>query len=119
MCSPVNLHIDTSVFPRLTLFCLYLEKNNYLLQWQRTDKKRETEEKASWLRELHWLVLPSKRSTTTPLAMVMILDLLNHCLHSIKRVELMHSFKVRQKMNVKDAAQEAGSIAGFNEKTVR
>ena len=31
----------------------------------------------------------------------------------------MHSFKVRQKMNVKDAAQEAGSIAGFNEKTVR
>lgn len=77
------------------------------------------EEKASWLRELCWLVLPSKRSTTTPLAMVMILDLLNHCLHSIKRVELMHSFKVRQKMNVKDAAQEAGSIAGFNEKTVR
>lgn len=31
----------------------------------------------------------------------------------------MHSFRVRQKMTVKDAAQEAGSIAGFNEKTVR
>ena len=31
----------------------------------------------------------------------------------------MHSFKVRQKMNVKDAVQEAGPIAGFNQKTVQ
>ena len=34
-------------------------------------------------------------------------------------VILMESFKTRQKMNVKDAAKEAGSIVGFNEKTVR
>ena len=34
-------------------------------------------------------------------------------------VILMESFKGRQKMNVKDAAQEAGSIVGFNEKTIR
>ena len=34
-------------------------------------------------------------------------------------VILMESFKCRQGMNVKDAAQEAGSIVGFNEKTVR
>lgn len=34
-------------------------------------------------------------------------------------VILMESFRKRQKMNVKDAAQEAGSIVGFNEKTVR
>lgn len=34
-------------------------------------------------------------------------------------VILMESFKTRQKMNVKDAAREAGSIVGFNEKTVR
>ena len=34
-------------------------------------------------------------------------------------VILMESFKRRQDMNVKDAAQEAGSIVGFNEKTVR
>ena len=33
-------------------------------------------------------------------------------------VILMESFKQRQGMNVKDAAQEAGSIVGFNEKTV-
>ena len=31
----------------------------------------------------------------------------------------MESFKCRQGMNVKDAAQEAGSIVGFNKKTVR
>ena len=45
------------------------------------------------------------------------------CLPAIQRktlaVLLMHSFKVRQNMNAKDAAREAGSIAGFNEKTVR
>ena len=34
-------------------------------------------------------------------------------------VILMESFKNRQGMKVKDAAQEAGSIVGFNEKTVR
>ena len=34
-------------------------------------------------------------------------------------VILMESFKQRQKINVKDAAQEAGSIVGFNEKMVR
>ena len=34
-------------------------------------------------------------------------------------VILMESFKSRQKMNVKDAAREVGSIIGFNEKTVR
>ena len=34
-------------------------------------------------------------------------------------VILMESFKSRQKMNVKDAAREAGSIIGFNEKTIR
>lgn len=34
-------------------------------------------------------------------------------------VNLMESFKCRQRMNVKDAAQEASSIVGFNEKTVR
>ena len=32
---------------------------------------------------------------------------------------LMESFKSRQKMKVKDAAKEAGSIVGFNEKMVR
>lgn len=32
---------------------------------------------------------------------------------------LMHSFKARQKMKVTDAAQESGSITGFNEQTVR
>ena len=31
----------------------------------------------------------------------------------------VESFKKRQAMKVKDAAQEAGSIVGFNEKTVR
>ena len=34
-------------------------------------------------------------------------------------VILMESFKNRQNMNTKDAAQESGSIVGFNEKTVR
>ena len=34
-------------------------------------------------------------------------------------VILMESFKCRQGINVKDAAQEAGSIVGFNKKTVR
>ena len=34
-------------------------------------------------------------------------------------VILIESFKTRQRMNVKEAAQEAGSIVGFNEKTVR
>ena len=34
-------------------------------------------------------------------------------------VILMESFKNRQGMKVKDAAQEAGFIVGFNEKTVR
>ena len=34
-------------------------------------------------------------------------------------VILMESFKRRQKMRVKDAASEAGSIVGFNERTVR
>ena len=34
-------------------------------------------------------------------------------------VNLMESFKRRQKMNVKDAAKEAGSIVGLSEKTVR
>ena len=34
-------------------------------------------------------------------------------------VTLMESFKTRQKMNVKDAAREAGSIVGFSDKTVR
>ena len=34
-------------------------------------------------------------------------------------VTLMESFKTRQKMNVKEAATEAGSIVGFNEKSVR
>ena len=34
-------------------------------------------------------------------------------------VILMESFKTRQGMTVKDAATEAGSIVGFNEKTVR
>ena len=33
-------------------------------------------------------------------------------------VILIKSFKNRQGMKVKDAAQEAGSIVGFNEKTV-
>ena len=31
----------------------------------------------------------------------------------------MECFKTRQKMNVKEAAIEAGSIVGFNENTVR
>ena len=34
-------------------------------------------------------------------------------------VIVMKSFKCRQRMNVKDAAQEAGLIVGFKEKTVR
>ena len=34
-------------------------------------------------------------------------------------VTLMESFKTRLKMNVKDAAREAGSIVGFSDKTVR
>ena len=34
-------------------------------------------------------------------------------------VTLMESFKTRQKMNVKDAAREAGSVVGFSDKTVR
>ena len=34
-------------------------------------------------------------------------------------VLLYQSFRTRQKMSVKDAATEAGSIVGFNEKTVR
>ena len=34
-------------------------------------------------------------------------------------VTLMESFKSRQKMNVKEAATEAGSIVGFSEKSVR
>jgi len=34
-------------------------------------------------------------------------------------VLLMQSFRTRQKMSVRDAAQEAASITGFNEKTVR
>ena len=34
-------------------------------------------------------------------------------------VTLMESFKTRQKMNVKDAAREAGSIVEFSDKTVR
>ena len=34
-------------------------------------------------------------------------------------VNLVESFKRRQKMNVKDAAKEAGSIVGLSEKTVR
>ena len=34
-------------------------------------------------------------------------------------VTLMESFKTRQKMNVKEAATEAGSIVGFSEKTIR
>ena len=34
-------------------------------------------------------------------------------------VTLMESFKKRQKMNVKEAATEAGSIVGLSEKTVR
>ena len=34
-------------------------------------------------------------------------------------VLLMESFKKRQNMGVMDAAQEAASITGFNEKTVR
>ena len=33
-------------------------------------------------------------------------------------VNLIESFKRRQKMNVKNAAKEAGSIVGLNEKTV-
>ena len=33
-------------------------------------------------------------------------------------VTLMENFKTRQKMNVKDAAREAGSIVGFSDKTV-
>ena len=37
----------------------------------------------------------------------------------ILAVILMESIKSRQKMNVRDAAREAGSIVGFNEKTVR
>ena len=32
---------------------------------------------------------------------------------------LMESFKKRQKMQVVDAAREAGSIVGYNEHTVR
>ena len=34
-------------------------------------------------------------------------------------VLLMQSFRIRQKMSVMDAAQEAASVTGFNEKTVR
>ena len=34
-------------------------------------------------------------------------------------VILMETFKSRIKMNAKDAATEAGSVVGFNEKTVR
>ena len=34
-------------------------------------------------------------------------------------VLLMHSFRVRQRMSVSGAAQEAASISGFNERTVR
>ena len=34
-------------------------------------------------------------------------------------VLLMHSFATRQKMKMTDAAREAGSITGFNERTVR
>ena len=39
--------------------------------------------------------------------------------HRMLAVILMESFKNRQGMKVKDSAQEAGSIVGFNEKTVR
>ena len=39
--------------------------------------------------------------------------------HQMLGVILMESFKCRQGINVKDAAQEADSIVGFNEKTVR
>ena len=34
-------------------------------------------------------------------------------------VLLMHSFRTRQKMSVSDAAREAASISGYNERTVR
>lgn len=34
-------------------------------------------------------------------------------------VLLMHSFRTRQKMSITDAAREAGSISGYNERTVR
>lgn len=34
-------------------------------------------------------------------------------------VVLMESFRKRQQMNIKEAAQETGSIVGWNEKTVR
>ncbi len=34
-------------------------------------------------------------------------------------VLLFQSFRVRQAMNITDAAQKAASITGFNEKTVR
>ncbi len=34
-------------------------------------------------------------------------------------VLLFQSFRVRQAMNITDAAQEAASITGFNEKTMR
>ena len=39
--------------------------------------------------------------------------------HKTLAVLLMHSFQDRQKMKVTDAAQEAGSIIGFSERTVR
>ena len=71
----INLHLRVRLLIWLTLFCLYLEKNNYLLQCQRTDKKAwNRRESVFWLRELRWLVLPSKRSWTTSLMIVMILE---------------------------------------------
>ena len=40
-------------------------------------------------------------------------------LRKMLSVTLMESFKTRQKMNMKDAAREAGSVVGFSDKTVR
>ena len=52
-----------------------------------------------------------------------VLDEFMVSLPSVQRktlgVLLMHSFQRRQKMNVRDSAVEAGSIIGYNEKTVR
>jgi len=39
--------------------------------------------------------------------------------HKTLGVLLMHSFQFQQKMTLKDSAVEAGSIVGYNEKTVR
>ena len=99
----INLHLRVHLLIWLTLFYLYLEKNNYLLQWQRTNNKVwNRRESVFWLRELRWLVLPSKRSWTTSLAIVMILDLLNHCLHSIKRLERLVTPTTKAKVRTRE-----------------